>query len=923
MLTKVFLIYIQIAVHASLFLILVLLLRATLKNASKKYACFLWLLVFFRFLIPGIYTVTFSTDAGIAGNAVNTSEKAIENKEINTGLNTEEADFQGIPDWVLNMAGANEQSEEESLSADNYNKDSNNKEAYNIETYEQENEEISDVQDIAVKEHLTDVSSKRDSKEAFKDNSWPIVIGMIFWLTGSCVFLVKGIFAYLTMRKCCQDCEAISILEFGVKEETIKKYRAKDRIYLSKKVKEPISFGFLHPAVYLPDSIKESGEPEQIRAILIHECMHIQRFDTVKKLFVYFVFCFHFWNPLMWIALKLYQKDLEMACDEAVLGTGVCSAREYAKVLLEFSMKRSGLNVFPAFGESDTESRMKNALKKKQKSLWITVIFVVVMFIAISVFFIRPAITQKENAKTDKVDKTETINHDEMNANNAKSLIINELPEAIACDNLENLGEELRLAWKEKLLTENKLITGQELYGNVCYPIALRGDDIGGVQLFTFDETGIPTFFYTYFHYQESEGKYEVSEFVSWDGSDVDSLEKANLYNQTTDMRENQFWFANGIWGNPLSFLLDSFGDSKTSDSFLQLMDEAGVSKDDTFGDLCIGLAAKHPESFLFLQDKDAAIQKLLHLSNVKSMEYVPYNLQGEFAIITFSDESQLSVCVKKSGKNQYGVDLYMIDSVCYFNLEKARQLEETLLMIDVNELKKRDQLGVEEEYNESHEYQEKYSLLQLNQEKDVALYGVYGMYGYDAIVVRVKDQAYPIRTSLGMHYRTDIWVIDLDKDGEDEYLIPLIDGWGTGYYSEELCVMKIKDDTPELFVYDSNDFRYVSERISTSIHADSHTITYYLDDPEKSNPLGEISYMVDEEAACTGLGFGEQMGFYEDEGKVYLWAEGGICYENRAQPDYDTSVNLVAPIYMDEAGCLIVSEVSLEKREYIYHEID
>ena len=86
--------------------------------------------------------------------------------------------------------------------------------------------------------------------------------------------------------------------------------------------------------------------------------------------------CIHWFNPLVWLAYGLSEKDMEMSCDEAVireLGPGVKKA--YTTSLLAMAAGRSRLARTPvAFGEQDTGSRIRHVLRYKKPGKWMTVL---------------------------------------------------------------------------------------------------------------------------------------------------------------------------------------------------------------------------------------------------------------------------------------------------------------------------------------------------------------------------------------------------------------------------------------------------------------------------------------------------------------------------------------------------------------------
>lgn len=191
-------------------------------------------------------------------------------------------------------------------------------------------------------------------------------IGSTVWLMGMAVLLIYSFFSLVKLQK---------RLKNAVHE--------KENIYIAEHLDTPFVMGFMRPKIYLPASLSE-GEK---RYILLHERMHIRRFDHVIKVVSFFVLCLHWFNPLVWIAFLISGKDMEMSCDEAVIKQlGGDVKKEYSSSLLALATGRRIIGGSPlAFGEGDTKGRIKNVLNYKKPGFWVVVIsFVVVVALAIS-----------------------------------------------------------------------------------------------------------------------------------------------------------------------------------------------------------------------------------------------------------------------------------------------------------------------------------------------------------------------------------------------------------------------------------------------------------------------------------------------------------------------------------------------------------
>lgn len=187
----------------------------------------------------------------------------------------------------------------------------------------------------------------------------PVAIATWVWMVGIAALLIYSIASLLRLRWRLMGSALL-----------------RDNIRLADGISSPFVMGLFRPKIYLPSSLSE-GEREYI---ILHEQYHIRRGDHVVKLLAFAALCIHWFNPLVWLAFFLSGKDMEMSCDEAVLrkmGPEIRGA--YSQSLLSLATGRRVIGGTPlAFGEGDTGSRVKNALKWKKPAVWIVVIAVLV-----------------------------------------------------------------------------------------------------------------------------------------------------------------------------------------------------------------------------------------------------------------------------------------------------------------------------------------------------------------------------------------------------------------------------------------------------------------------------------------------------------------------------------------------------------------
>lgn len=192
--------------------------------------------------------------------------------------------------------------------------------------------------------------------------------GMI-WLTG--LALCAGYFgvAYFKCRR--EFREALPVHNAYV-EQWIGAHRLRRPIAVrqSDKITAPLTYGILHPVILLPKST-DWMDTETLDYVLTHEWVHIRRFDGLFKLLLTAALCVHWFNPLVWAMVALASRDMELACDEAVLRLfGKDIKAGYALALIRMEERKAGMPVMDNyFSKNSIEERIQAIMKLNKKSL--------------------------------------------------------------------------------------------------------------------------------------------------------------------------------------------------------------------------------------------------------------------------------------------------------------------------------------------------------------------------------------------------------------------------------------------------------------------------------------------------------------------------------------------------------------------------
>lgn len=211
----------------------------------------------------------------------------------------------------------------------------------------------------------------------------------ILWVLGIFALLLYNVVSYRRL------CKSMNTSTFFGDHQLVKECKAAIRmnrrvdVYESDKVESPFVYGIFRPRVMLPASADYSSDGqgrEQLRHILLHELYHIKRFDYLIKPLVFLALCAHWFNPVLWIAFRLFDKDMEMSCDEgAVKALKTGTGEDYAATLLNMASCRSGIgkSCSLAFRETNAGERVKHIVKYKKPGLAVGAISVIIMILCV------------------------------------------------------------------------------------------------------------------------------------------------------------------------------------------------------------------------------------------------------------------------------------------------------------------------------------------------------------------------------------------------------------------------------------------------------------------------------------------------------------------------------------------------------------
>lgn len=324
------------SLQACVLIVIVLIARIMLKRYPKVYSYALWLLVGLRLLCPVLVESPFSLQpapAQIANVVQNFTTDGMQQSDILPAgemQTIQPSQIQGVQSAGENGVTAGEAG--------------------------------------GVNNRKPDMDSINEYGENKSVNLWKIL--MIVYLAGVAAVSVFYLVQYLLMRR-----------------RVSTAVHAKGNVWYCDKITSPFVMGIFRTRIFLPYGLNE----RERYYVLKHERTHIRHHDPVILVLGILCICLHWWNPLVWLAVHKMNQDMEMFCDEAALkGLQVPDKKAYAKTLLAFAERQNGFSVELAFGESNTERRVKNLMRKRRRSILIVIpVVLLAVFCAMALLTVR------------------------------------------------------------------------------------------------------------------------------------------------------------------------------------------------------------------------------------------------------------------------------------------------------------------------------------------------------------------------------------------------------------------------------------------------------------------------------------------------------------------------------------------------------
>lgn len=250
--------------------------------------------------------------------------------------------------------------------------------------------------------------------QALQNNVSGLSVWQVLWIVGvvlcAAFFIVSYLRCYFEFRT-----------SLPVRNEFVTKWLEEHplkrtvQIRQSDQISAPLTYGIIRPVILVPKKTDWENR-QQLQYVLTHEYIHIRHFDMVWKLIAVAALCAHWFNPAVWAMYFFFNRDIELSCDESVMGQFDDNSKtSYAKALITMEEKRSGLTPFyNNFSKSAIEKRIAAIMKTRKRTVWAVIIGAVIL-VAVVVLFATSAQNKAASNSDDGMveEGTETVRTEE------------------------------------------------------------------------------------------------------------------------------------------------------------------------------------------------------------------------------------------------------------------------------------------------------------------------------------------------------------------------------------------------------------------------------------------------------------------------------------------------------------------------------
>jgi len=215
------------------------------------------------------------------------------------------------------------------------------------------------------------------------------------WLFGAAAYLLCCLLHYRRVLKWARRQPALChprLLTLLRSAQEILGYHRPVKLLVTESLTVPSVLGVIRPCLLIPQQMIATWSDEELRLAILHELVHVCRRDNVMNWALIGTQALHWFNPVVWFALRRLRSEREALCDAIVLSHLRGEERQsYGAVLIKAAEQITSTDISPALvpiinhkHEVKRRIRMISRFKPTPRTISICAAAIVIALLAVT-----------------------------------------------------------------------------------------------------------------------------------------------------------------------------------------------------------------------------------------------------------------------------------------------------------------------------------------------------------------------------------------------------------------------------------------------------------------------------------------------------------------------------------------------------------
>lgn len=199
--------------------------------------------------------------------------------------------------------------------------------------------------------------------------NWTL-IGLLTWAAGALFVLTRQWRSHRALSHCIAHSTPVTSPRLRTIVDRLASQvgvRSPVRLRESEDISSPVICGFRHPYLLIPRGQEARLSDDELSYVVLHELGHWRHGDLHVQRLLRLACAFHWFNPLVWLALRAFHHDCELTSDHFVIRhTSPAETSAYGATMLKIFGWMRGQKPTPtttALGVVDSSQQLKHRIK--------------------------------------------------------------------------------------------------------------------------------------------------------------------------------------------------------------------------------------------------------------------------------------------------------------------------------------------------------------------------------------------------------------------------------------------------------------------------------------------------------------------------------------------------------------------------------